>query len=133
MSTCGTRKAVANGFIRSALRRPVFVSLSVIPVCNVAGRHLSFSRPRLPQYADEHAPTVRFHSPQGAMMCSPLPSALGLARWRRGLVRGHLLAAIALVLVVLFVRTRRTFVGIPHIGAVVLWSDFLTHVVLLRG
>lgn len=63
-------------------------------------------------------------------VCSGLPIALGLARWRHGLVWGHLLAAIALVLVVLLVRARRAFVGVLHVRAVVLLSDFLCHVIL---
>lgn len=68
-----------------------------------------------------------------ATVCSRLPIALGLARWRRGLVWGHLLAAIALVLVVLLVRARCAFVRVLHVRAVVLRSDFLGHVLLQMG
>lgn len=46
---------------------------------------------------------------------------------RRLLALGQLLASIALILVVLSVRSRTALVGIFHIGTVVLWRNFIGH------
>jgi len=46
---------------------------------------------------------------------------------RRLLVLGELLASISLDLVVLSIGARRALVGIWHIGAVVIWRNFLVH------
>lgn len=56
-----------------------------------------------------------------------LPVAFRFSTRCSGFYRGELIAAVALILVVLPIRARRAFVGVLHIRAVVLRSDFLGH------